>query len=230
MRNRLLFVVIGLIGWVGAPHPSRAGDVPQTRPAAQAAPYEKEILAFEVADRAHAPPPDANLFVGSSSIRMWKTLAADFPNNKVINRGFGGSQIADSVKYANRIVIPYRPARIFFYAGDNDLNAGKSPETVAADFTAFEKKVHAALPDVDIYFIAAKPSPSRAKIIDKDRALNRLVEQYTKEHSHLGYIDVFTPMLAADGQTRPELFGPDMLHMNATGYAMWTKIIAPLLK
>ena len=230
MRYRLITALIGLVASLGFVQTVRAADVPATKPAAQAAPFEKEILAFEAADLKETPPANANLFVGSSSIRLWKTLATDFPGKKVMNRGFGGSQIADSVKYAERIVIPYHPARIFLYAGDNDLNAGKSVEIVFGDFVAFEKKVHAALPDVDIYFIAAKPSPSRVKIMEKDRALNQLVEQYTKDHSHLGYIDVFTPMLSADGQPRPELFGPDMLHMNPTGYAMWTKIIAPLLK
>jgi len=85
------------------------------------------------------------------------------------------------------------------------------------------------LPDVDIYFISAKPSPSRAKIVDKDRELNRLIVQYSHDHSHIGYVDVFTPMLK-DGQMRPELFVTDMLHMNHQGYEIWAKLIAPLLK
>lgn len=211
------------------PLPLRADDKPTTHASAQAAPFEKEIKAFEEADRRQPPPRDANLFVGSSSIRKWTTLAQDFPGKKVINRGFGGSQIADSVRYADRIVIPYHPARIFFYAGDNDLFSGKAPEQVARDFTDFERKVHAALPETEIYFISAKPSPSRAKIMDKDRELNRLVEQYAKDHPRVGYIDVFDAMLDAKGQPKAELFVSDMLHMNARGYAIWTKILAPLV-
>src|SRR4051812_24982841 len=127
MSKRLITVLIGLALCIGFVSTLRAADVPATKPAAQANPYEKEIAAFEAADKKEAPPANANLFVGSSSIRLWKTLASDFPGKKVINRGFGGSQITDSVKYADRIVIPYHPARIFLYAGDNDLNAGKTP-------------------------------------------------------------------------------------------------------
>ena len=227
MRKTIVAVMVWLVPVSAAPFVAAQQTA---TPATQAAvPFENEIKAYEQADKTNPPPREANLFVGSSSIRLWKTMAEDLPGKNVINRGFGGSQIADSVRFADRIVIPYHPARIFFYAGDNDLNAGKSPETVAGDFAAFEKKVHAALPDVDIYFISAKPSPSRAKIVDKDRELNRLIVQYSHDHSHIGYVDVFTPMLK-DGQMRPELFVTDMLHMNHQGYEIWAKLIAPLLK
>ncbi|HWE94201.1 MAG TPA: SGNH/GDSL hydrolase family protein [Tepidisphaeraceae bacterium] len=194
------------------------------------APFENEIAAFEKADREHSPAKDVNLFVGSSSIRFWKTLTEDFPGVPVLNRGFGGSQIADSTRYAGRIVLPYHAKRIFYYEGDNDLAAGRQPAQLLADFKAFVEKVHGAQPGVPIYFIAVKPSPSRAKLLEKAREANRLIEAYTKEGKNLFYVDVFTPMLDKDGKPRPELFGPDMLHMNRKGYELWTMLIAPLLK
>src|SRR5436190_20502785 len=89
--------------------------------------FEKEILAFEAADKTNPPPKNAILFIGSSSIRMWKSLAKDFPEQRVINRGFGGSEIIDSVRNVARIVVPYHPRQIFMYAGGNDIHAGKSP-------------------------------------------------------------------------------------------------------
>jgi lysophospholipase L1-like esterase len=193
-------------------------------------PFENEIAAFEKADRDHAPAKDGNLFVGSSSIRFWKTLTEDFPGIPVLNRGFGGSQIADSTRYADRIVLPYHAKRIFLYAGDNDLAAGREPAQLLADFKAFVEKVHGEQPGVPIYFIAVKPSPSRVKLLEKARESNRLIEAYTKEGKGLFYVDVFTPMLDKDGKPRPELFGPDMLHMNRKGYELWTTLIAPLLK
>jgi lysophospholipase L1-like esterase len=221
MNARIRFAIPLLCLWLSAPA-VRADDP-------KPAPFENEIVAFEKADRDHAPPRDANLFVGSSSIRLWKTLAEDFPGVSVINRGFGGSQIADSTRYADRIVLPYHARRIFLYAGDNDLAAGHTPQQVLADFKAFVEKVRGAQPEVPIYFIAIKPSPSRAKLLEKARESNRLIEAYMKEGKNLHYIDVFTPMLDADGKPRPELFGPDMLHMNRTGYALWAKLISPLL-
>src|SRR5689334_9747608 len=109
-------------------------------------PFAAEINAFADADHDNPPPTNAIVFVGSSSIRLWKTLAQDFPNHQVINRGFGGSQIIDSVNYADRIVFPYKPRQIVMYAGGNDINAKKTPEQVFADYRAFVAKVHAELP------------------------------------------------------------------------------------
>jgi len=206
-----------------------SGESP-AQPATRPAPFENEIRAFELADQKQAPPQHAYLFIGSSSIRKWTTLAQDFPSAKVINRGFGGSQIADSTRYADRIVIPYHPDSIFFYAGDNDLAAGKSPPQVLADFDAFLQKVRPALPECDIYFISIKPSPSRAGIIEKGREANRLIEKYIQGKPHLAYVDVFTPMLGPDGKPPADLFVADMLHMNAKGYAIWVRVMAPLVK
>jgi lysophospholipase L1-like esterase len=202
----------------------------QAQSATRPAPFENEIHAFELSDQKQAPPQHANLFIGSSSIRKWATLAQDFPSAKVINRGFGGSQIADSTRYADRIVIPYHPDRIFFYAGDNDLAAGKSPQQVLADYDAFLQKVRPALPQCDIYFISIKPSPSRAGIIEKVREANRLIEKYIQGKPHFAYVDVFTPMIGPDGKAPADLFVADMLHMNAKGYAIWARVLAPLVK
>ena len=170
------------------------------------------------------------MFIGSSSIVKWKTLAEDFPGMPVINRGFGGSRIPDSIRFADRIVLPYHPKRIFLYAGDNDIAGGHSPQQVLADFKTFVETVRAGQSDVPIYFISLKPSPSRAKFIPKVLEANSLIQAYTKEGKDLFYIDVATPMLDSEGKARPELFGKDMLHMNRSGYEIWIKIIAPLLK
>ncbi len=104
------------------------------------------------------------LFVGSSSIVRWD-VAKWFPNMPVLNRGFGGSQIADSVHFAERIIVPYRPRTIVFYAGDNDLASGKTPEQVLADFKAFVSKVRASSPEAKIIYVGIKPSIKRWSLI-----------------------------------------------------------------
>lgn len=191
--------------------------------------WEKEIAAFEEADQNDPPPPDGVLFVGSSSIRLWKTLSGDFAKASVINRGFGGSEMADSVRYADRIILPYQPAMIFVYAGDNDLANNKTPEQVLADFKALVAKVHAKLPKTKIYFISIKPSKARWKLIDRIRKANDLVKAYAAGGGEVGYVDVFTPMLNAQGMPRDDLLVEDGLHMNRAGYALWAQIIRPLL-
>jgi lysophospholipase L1-like esterase len=192
---------------------------------AQTNKFEPEILAFEASDRTNPPPKRAVLFVGSSSIRLWKTLAQDFPKQRVINRGFGGSEISDSVHYAKRVVIPYKPRMIVMYAGGNDIHNGKSPEQVLNDFKAFVDTVNAALPSTKIAWISIAPNPARWSEVDKVRAANRLVEDFARRRWRVEYIDVFSRMLGPDGKPRPEIFSADRLHMNEQGYALWTPIV-----
>ena len=191
--------------------------------------WEKEIGAFEAADAKAPPPQGAILFIGSSSIRLWKTLTQDFPHHRVINRGFGGSQIVDSTHFAERIVFPYAPRQIVMYAGANDIHAGKSPEQVAADFLAFVAAVHSRLPDVPIAFISIAGNPARWKEIDQVRAANRLIQAVCAADPKLTYIDTATAMLGPDGLPRPDIFVQDRLHMNAEGYKLWTRDLAPYL-
>lgn len=191
--------------------------------------YEPAIRAFEAADRTNPPPHDAVLFIGSSSIRKWTNAAAQIPEHHIINRGFGGSHLSDSVAFADRIVVPYRPSVIVLYAGDNDIAAGKSPDEVLADFKTFVAKIHAALPAARIAFLAIKPSPSRRKFFEQIKAANRLIREFIAADGKLVYVDVLTPMLGADGQPRAELFVSDRLHLNDDGYKLWAGIVGPVL-
>jgi lysophospholipase L1-like esterase len=126
--------------------------------------------------------------------------------------------------------MPYKPKMIVFYAGDNDLNDKKTPEQVFADYKQFVEKVRAKLPKVRIAFISIKPSPSRAALLDKMIAANKLIKDYSTKKKNLRYIDVFNRMIGKDGKPRPELFVDDNLHMNAAGYALWTKIVGPYVR
>ena len=183
--------------------------------------WAKQVEAYEEQDKASPPPAGAVLFVGSSSIRMWKSIPDDFKPMPTIARGIGGSRISDQVHYAERLVIRYRPSQIVFYAGDNDVWAGKTPEQILADFKEFVATVRKALPKPPIHFLAIKPSPSRAKVWPQAREANRLVREYTETEAALTFIDVATPMLDADGKPRTDLFLKDMLHLNRKGYEIW---------
>ncbi|MBI3414333.1 MAG: hypothetical protein HY043_03275 [Verrucomicrobia bacterium] len=196
---------------------------------ADATQFEPDIQAFEQNDKTNPPPANAILFIGSSSIRLWKTLAQDFPDHRVINRGFGGSQISDSVLFAERVVIPYRPRMIVFYAGGNDLNAGKAPTEVFGDWQNFVHKVQAKLPATRIAYISSAPNPARWAQVEQVKELNNLIAAYQKQDSRRAFIDVFSQMLGADGRPRPEIFSDDRLHMNPEGYRLWTQIVKPHL-
>jgi lysophospholipase L1-like esterase len=188
---------------------------------------EREVRNFEENDRRNPPKPGAILFTGSSSIVRWQSLAVDFQPHYVLSRGFNGGGISDVTYYSRRIIVPYKPEMILFYAGENDLVRGSSPERVLADFDFFTKKLRMELPDVTTGFISIKPSPGRIGLLDRIRTSNKLIEQYTTEHKRIKYIDVFTPMIDKTGAIRKELFDKnDDVHMNKTGYQLWRSIIA----
>ena len=191
--------------------------------------WQKEILAFAKQDAETAPPANPIVFTGSSSIRMWKTLADDFPGLPVINHGFGGSEVFDSFNYAHLTAIQYKPRQVVLYAGGNDLNAGKTPERIFADFKAFVARVQAALPETHISFISSAPNPKRWHLIEQIRELNRLVEEFTKTDKRLQFINVYPHMLGPDGKPKPDIFLKDNLHMNEKGYAIWKEVVGPFL-
>src|SRR6476620_5656785 len=153
-RICLVWVVLGSVAGTLQAQSAPAAAAPAAvaaKPAAHDfARWEKDIAAFEGADRTSPPPKDALLFVGSSTIVRWKTLQQDFPSQPIINRGFGGNEIADSTYYADRMIVPYKPRTIFLRAGGNDLHNGKTPEEVFADFKAFVATMHAKLPKTEI--------------------------------------------------------------------------------
>jgi lysophospholipase L1-like esterase len=228
--SRPLVIAI-LLACAPAAIPQRAPEVvPQTGVGASSQ-WEPDIRRFEAADRINRVRPGTPIvFVGSSSIRMWQTLEADFPGLPVLNRGFGGSELSDVVRFVDRIVVPHKPRVIVLYAGENDLAAGEAPAQVFKDFQSFVAVIRRKLPETRLVFVSLKPSLARLNIIDKFRETNRLIRDYVRGDDKIVYVDVFTPMLDASGQPRPELFLEDGLHMNARGYAIWRDLIAPVIR
>lgn len=191
--------------------------------------WEPEIQRFEAQDKAQPPPKGGILFVGSSTIRMWN-VEKWFPNMPVLNRGFGGSTMADVNQYAERIVFPYAPKTIVFYSGDNDIAMGKAPEVVGADFKAFAGRVREKLPETRLIVISIKPSVARWTLWAKMQEANRLIREFAAHDDHIVYVDCVARMLGADGKPRKELFLGDGLHLNESGYAAWTELVMPHLK
>jgi lysophospholipase L1-like esterase len=217
MIHRILFIlvfqIIGLSLFAQQPHR-----------------FEKEVKDL-VADDSLVSKKKLILFAGSSSIRMWKDLKADFPGHNVLNHGFGGSDMTDLLYYAKPLITDYTPAKVFIYEGDNDVSAGKTPEQILAEADKLLMLLRAELPGrVKIIFISAKPSVARWHLKDKYEAFNRQLEQWTKTKKNVLYADVWTPMLDENGEVRKDLFIGDNLHMNRAGYDIWKIVIGRFLK
>jgi lysophospholipase L1-like esterase len=194
-----------------------------------AAGWEPAIQRFETQDKASPPPKGAILLVGGSNARRWTEVGSYFPGETVINRGFGGAQLADVLHFTNRIVLPYAPKVIFLNGGGNDLSAGKSPEAIRDTCREFVRQVSAALPKTKIYYISIPPvlraaqAPQGMALI---RRTNTLIAELAQTESALTFVDLFPRFLAADGQPKPELFVEDGTHFSSLGQA----VVAELLK
>ena len=191
--------------------------------------WDITIRRFEAEDAGGRVPQGRILFVGSSSITRWD-LPRYFARDDLINRGFGGSLLAEVAELCERYVIAPRPRQIVLYAGDNDLAFGRTAGQVLEAYLQFVTKVRAALPHVPILFVSIKPSPSRRALMDTMREANALIEAETQDDAAAEYLDVFAPMLAGDGEPRPELFVDDRLHLSHEGYLLWAELIGPWLK
>ena len=225
VRRRLVAFLVGLIACLVA----GCATVPLRGPEPKYERWEKEIAAFGDADRSNPPQPGAILFTGSSTVRMWKTLANDFPGHRVINRGFGGCRIEDVTHFADRIVFPHAPRLIVIRGGGNDIADGKTAERVAFDFREFAEAVHARLPRTRIAFLSQNPTVARAKNEPVEREANARIRRYIAGHRWMQYIDIDGVALGADGKASDDHLLSDHLHFNAEGYKLLADRVRPFL-
>jgi lysophospholipase L1-like esterase len=193
--------------------------------------FESAIVKFEQEDQEKGYHPESVLFTGSSSIRMWKTLAEDMAPIPVINRGFGGSTIPEVLYYADRIILPHQPKYIVLYCGENDLSNDETKAKEALkSFKAFHKYLRENLPDSRLYFIAIKPSISREQYWPKLQKANKLISKFISKQDNYLFVDTASKMLDNNGIVLQDIFIEDNLHMNAKGYDIWTNILKPILE
>lgn len=168
------------------------------------------------------------LFTGSSSVRMWEDLQERFPDQKILNSGFGGSQASDLLYYLKPLILDYQPQKVFIYEGDNDLAEGKRIGEVIKTLREIATRLNQAFPGIPIVFISAKPSISRWNLRKKYKRFNRKLARWTGGQPTLDFVDVWSPMLT-DKTLNTSLFIEDGLHMNDSGYNIWEEVITPFI-
>ncbi len=221
ISHQSIWIAFLLFSWLALPTAQAQDSKP---------PFWDEIQAYKQQDKQQMPPKNAVLFVGSSSLRMWKDMQEMLPGYTVVNRGFGGSNLLDLKRYLPDIVYPYQPKQIVIYSGENDIADGtvQAPEVLARFKDVFER-IRQELPEVPVVFISIKPSPSRAQYMLVMEEANRLIRDYLKTQPKTQYVDVYHQMLDAQAKPMQDIFLQDNLHMNNKGYQIWTKALTPYL-
>lgn len=190
--------------------------------------FQEEVDAI-VSSYQEDHPEDVVLFTGSSSVRLWKTLKADFPDAQVVNTGFGGSTMSDLLYYAEPLILDLEPKRVFIYEGDNDIFEGKPVGIIQEELEEIIDKIFFQNSQTQIFLISTKPSPSRWELKNQYELLNEQLELISESDPRIFYLDVWTPMLNKSEEPRKELFVEDMLHMNSEGYKIWTEVVTPYI-
>jgi lysophospholipase L1-like esterase len=221
-RGRLIVMACAVLACAGALRAQQPAPDPNR--------WEPAIQKFEEADKLNPPAKGGIVFFGASSIVRWN-LDESFPDLKgtMVNRGFGGSEMADAARYAARVVLPRAPRLVVLYPGENDIARGVKADAIAASFLQFCDTVHTALPHTRIVAIGLKPTPVRWQFDDEMQRANGLIQEHCKAQANCVYIDVRPDMLGADGKPKPGLFVADGEHMTPAGYAIWTRLVRPTI-
>jgi hypothetical protein len=200
--------------------------------AQQGFPFDNEIRVFKHQDSLNFPAKDGILFIGSSSIRKWTDLEQRFAGRPIIRRGVGGCELWQVVDYYTPyIMFPYHPRKIFIYAGENDIAAGKSGKFVFDEFQKLWEMINKQLPEATIYFMSIKPSPSRAKFFAEVVKANELIKSYIINKPNSAFIDVSTVIFKPETSVPDSsLFEKDYLHLNSKGYDKWQQVLEPFVK
>jgi len=195
-------------------------------------PFQEEINVFIKKDSIAMPADNSILFVGSSSFNYWKDISNYFPGYPIINRGFGGSSLTDIIHFNQETILKYKPKQIYIYCGENDIAASDTitPQIVFERFKTLYTIIRNHLGNkIPIMYVSIKPSVARWNMEDKFVTANSLIRNFINKQKHTQFLDVHAAMLDSNGEVYKDIFIADKLHMNAKGYAIWQKIIAPTL-
>ncbi len=194
---------------------------------AQEIPFEKEVREISSKIDSMGWERGSTIFTGSSTIRMWKSLQSEFPNEAILNTGFGGSKASDLETHLFPLVIRFEPGRVFIYEGDNDIWAGVPVAEIMTSLDNIVTRLELINPNLEIYLIGAKPSPSRWEKKQNYGIFNQKLKEYCQAKEGVSFVDTWKALTDSAGNPRPELYIDDQLHLNEQGYEIWSALFAP---
>ena len=185
-----------------------------------------EIEHFKTLNKIDAPD-NALLFLGSSSIRLWETLAQDMAPYPVIQRGYGGAHLRDAIFFTDALLGDYQPAMIIGFIA-NDIKGDpqdESPAKVKRLFKFFVKQIRTRHPETPFLWVEITPTKSRWAQWEEIKVVNQKIKAYCEKTPHLYFVETADAFLTKEGLPRTELFIEDQLHLNPQGYDLWSSII-----
>ena len=195
--------------------------------------FEKEILNLELLDLKNNADENNLLFIGSSSIRLWKDIENDMEPYKLIKRGYGGAHYYDLIHFTERLISNHSPRAILIFVanditGSNDIFKtynDLSPKEVKKLFKYCYKSIRKIHKQVPVFVIETTPTPSRWDVWNKIAEANDLINKFCESNSNLHFINTRNKFMNKNGLPIKSLFISDELHLNKSGYKLWSEII-----
>jgi lysophospholipase L1-like esterase len=220
-------VLVALAPWA-------APAVETSRPARDAVVgrWEPDVAALEALDDRESDPADAVLFIGSSSIRLWDSIATDMAPWPVVRRGYGGARYRDLCHFAPRLVAAHDPRAIVVFSANDISEPSEAPavDEVMIDVRATLAGIRGRHPRVPVLFVAVTPTASRWQLWPEIARLNAAIEKLCAEEADTFFVATAERFLdPATGRPAADLFQADRLHLSPAGYAVWAEAIAAAL-
>lgn len=193
--------------------------------------FAEEIQDFIDYDAENSLLENPVLFVGSSTVNLWKTGDC-FPGHNVINRGFGGASIKDILYYYNDVIWKYNPSSIIIY-NDIDIENGVPVDSVLGDYIVLSDRIHHDFPESRIIIISIKSTPMDfllgIEVRNNKIMLNKKLKEYADEVSYIEYLDLETLLYNPEGALDLQYYSEDRMHLNENGYLLWSKELEKII-
>jgi lysophospholipase L1-like esterase len=189
--------------------------------------WAEEIAKLEARDKSESYPDDAILFIGSSSIRMWKGLDEDIAPYRGINRGYGGARYSDLAVFAQRLITPHKYAAAVVFVA-NDI-VGKPADTPLDELDRLVRHIvdvsKKHQPDAPVLIVEITPTESRFAAYPQIRKANFVLREIALTEPGVFLVETNDYYLTPDRKPIADYFLDDRLHQNPTGYELWGSLI-----
>ena len=171
----------------------------------------------------------AIVFLGDSITQGWGIdFKKSFDGLKLANRGIGGDTTRGMLLRLQEDVLSLHPKAVVLLMGTNDIEVEVPVDAIGRNFQKIVATLKAHDPKMPVVVCRIFPSSaSKKRPKETILAVNELIAAAVKNDPQFTVLDTYALFANAEGDALPALF-PDLLHLNAAGYAKWASALRPI--
>ena len=169
------------------------------------------------------------VFIGDSITAKYK-LGSHYRKAELecYNRGISGDTTDWLITRLDVSLFDIRPSKIVLMIGTNDINAGKTPDEIAANYNMILTLISQELPSAKVICVSIIPQNKEYSVDAREnnvriQSTNERIEALAKEFGY-DYVDLYSHMTDGEGLLRRG-YSSDGLHLSRRGYRVWTRVM-----